>query len=226
MKNKENNRTSPLLFLLCFLTCLVTGVFVTQPKSGPSPMKVVSLSEVMPEAGAIVQEEAVAETEAAEAEAVSASAEEIAEGETENTTETAAAGESAEQAVEETAVPEAVYTASPEAGTGYWSKGIGEWYYVIDGHNYHGWLYDTDQRVYYLNPENGVMATGLTEIDGKTYCFSPDGVLQKGRVTIEGNVYELGEDGVLQEGAQPIPEASPQPVITAVPAKPEKVQGA
>jgi len=107
---------------------------------------------------------------------------------------------------------------SPEASTGSWSKADSEWFFVVDGHNHHGWLYDTDGHVYYLNPENGVMTTGWATIDGKTYCFSPDGVMQTGDVESDGQIYHLNEDGTLDQAAAPVPVAAPEIIITAAPA--------
>ena len=102
---------------------------------------------------------------------------------------------------------------SAEASAGSWSKGENAWYYMVNGQAFHGWLNDTDGRIYYFDPSSGEMATGWKDIDGKQYYFSADGVLQCGQILIDGAYYEFDETGVLVStppAPAPAQDAPPQ----------------
>jgi len=89
------------------------------------------------------------------------------------------------------------FEVSPEASQGVWTPVGSDWYFMINGEGYKGWLTDTDRHRYYFN-ENGVMQTGWLELDGKRYYLNADGVLQTGDVTIDGALYHFGADGAQQ----------------------------
>lgn len=83
-------------------------------------------------------------------------------------------------------------------------KQLGElWYYFSsDGTMRTGWLEDkAKNKKYYLYPETGIMATGITEINGAKYYFHIEsGALTTGRLIINGNKYYFGDDGKMQFG--------------------------
>ena len=239
----NNKHTSPFLFFLCFLFCLFTAYAVTQPAAGLSPMKDSGFTEVISaekdETGTdVLTEEAITEetseetSSAAEttAEDATAAEETVSEEASEavppeetsaeayvSEPETAESTEAPVSQAAETAA-DGNYTVSPEAANGSWSKSGGEWFFVTEDGNYHGWFYDTDGHVYYLNPENGVMTTGWLDLNGNRYYFNTDGVMQTGDVEVDGQIYHFNNDGIL-EGAGTSAEAQPEIVITAVPAK-------
>ncbi len=98
-------------------------------------------------------------------------------------------------------------TVSPEAASGTWTKSGSDWYFMVNSQAYHGWLYDTDKRIYYLDPATGAMLKDWQSIDGKQYYFNQDGVLQTGRLLIDGILYEFDEAGVLiSSGPAPAPK--------------------
>ena len=68
-----------------------------------------------------------------------------------------------------------------------------------------------------MNPETGAMTTGLLELDGKTYYFSPDGVLMTGDTEINGLIYHLKDDGSFDESVQAEAIPTPEVIITGVP---------
>ena len=47
------------------------------------------------------------------------------------------------------------------------------WYFMVNGEGYKGWLTDTDGHRYYFN-DKGVMQTGWLELDGKRYYLNAD----------------------------------------------------
>ncbi|AGF59244.1 hypothetical protein B0P06_002421 [Clostridium saccharoperbutylacetonicum] len=50
-----------------------------------------------------------------------------------------------------------------------WKQINGSWYCYKDGTIVKGWIQDENKRWYYLNPANGMMATGWTQIDSRWY---------------------------------------------------------
>ena len=218
--NKKH--TNPGLFFFCVLVCALTGTFVTQPVAGPSPMKEAGVSDIPDEdvaALSVVEETdtdaAVESADTAETEAdTSVQAEEEAEPVPEP--EEPSTAPSPTEEPKETVV---TYEVSPEAANGYWSKAEGSWFFVTDSGNYHGWLHDADGETYYLDPETGVMTTGLLELDGKTYYFNSDGVLMTGDTEINGLIYHLNADGSFDESVQAEPLPTPEVIITAAPYK-------
>ena len=105
--------------------------------------------------------------------------------------------------------PASAGTISPEASAGTWTKTNNEWFFIVNSQPFHGWLYDKDKRIYYLDPASGVMLCGWQNIDGKQYYFNGDGVLQSGRILIDGASYEFDDTGVL---------LSTPPATTVIPA--------
>ena len=97
----------------------------------------------------------------------------------------------------ETEVTDTSFEASPEASQGVWTPVDSNWYFMVNGEGYKGWLTDTDGHRYYFN-DKGVMQTGWLELDGSRYYLNADGVLQTGDVTIDGEVYHFGADGAQQ----------------------------
>lgn len=89
------------------------------------------------------------------------------------------------------------YTPSKEASLGVWTANGSQWLFLIDGIPHYGWLYDTDEKVYYFNG-SGIMVTGWQDIGSKRYFFNLDGVLQTGDILYEGETYHLLEDGSLE----------------------------
>ena len=89
------------------------------------------------------------------------------------------------------------FEASPEASQGVWTPVDSNWYFMINGEGYKGWLTDTDGHRYYFN-DKGVMQTGWLELDGSRYYLNADGVLQTGDITINKEVYHFGADGAQQ----------------------------
>ena len=82
----------------------------------------------------------------------------------------------------------------PDYGVAKWKQdSTGWWYDSGDGTYPHGEFKTISGTEYYFK-ENGYMATGWTQIDGKWYVFDSSGAMKKN--TWEGNYY-LKEDGTM-----------------------------
>ena len=93
-----------------------------------------------------------------------------------------------------------------------WTPVDSNWYFMVNGEGYKGWLTDTDGHRYYFN-DKGVMQTGWLELDGKRYYLNADGVLQTGDVTIDGEIYHFGADGAQQGEPTTADDSSNQDLV-------------
>ena len=64
---------------------------------------------------------------------------------------------------------------------------------------YRGWL-DLGSNSYYLDINNGIMATGFRELGGKTFYFGDNGIMRKGWIDINSNSYYFNDLGRMQKG--------------------------
>lgn len=78
-----------------------------------------------------------------------------------------------------------------------WKKSGGKYYaYDKDGSQITGWRQDQDGKWYYLDPQTGVMATGLRYINGKAYVFHSSGAREHDRwIQVNGKWYYLNSWG-------------------------------
>lgn len=85
-----------------------------------------------------------------------------------------------------------------------WTKVDGKWYYYNKGEMVKGWfLEEKSGNWFYLDPETGVMHTGLTDVDGVLYYFGPLGNMYKGWVNVDGTWYYFHRNlGNAQKGWQ------------------------
>ena len=234
----EKAKTNKLLLLLSLLACPGIGFLTTQTSHIPSSIAPVNISIRLPEGimggggsktASTSQDQTTVLDPAVLTPAVHTPTAAVSEAEQQTeavtgqaaadpVTQTPAAESSAATSsafIRSLSAPYASFRAakaqapSAEASTGTWTKGENTWYYMINGQAFHGWLNDTDGRIYYFDPASGNMAVGWQSIDGKQYYFSNDGVLQCGQILIDGAYYEFDETGVLVS-APPAPEATPQ----------------
>lgn len=160
----HKNRINPFLLIIAVVLCLVCGVLFTRSSATPHPIS----EEHMPD---------VVLAEHSEQSDLNDTSPET------STTDTVIAEPS--PTPEPTSVPakeqkeekKPAYTPSPEASEGVWTPSGSSWLFLVNGTAYKGWLYDVDEKVYYLN-DSGIMVTGWNEIDGKQYYFNADGILQ------------------------------------------------
>ena len=102
----------------------------------------------------------------------------------------------ADQAVDESDA----LAAADEAGYGWVRDESGNWlYYDAQSNLYAGWL-KYGGAWYWLNPETGVMAVGVVEIDGMGYHFAQSGALTYGWEFDNGSWYCSNGSGVLVSG--------------------------
>ena len=181
-------RTNPVLVLISIVLCLACGVLFSRSSANPSPIDEDHMPDVV----------LVENTDLSQSDDSNTSATVIEKP--------TAAPEPEEPVVtptpEPTVTPVAVkeesdYVPSPEASVGIWTPSGSNWLFLVDGTAYKGWLYDTDEKVYYLN-DSGIMETGWTDIGDKRYYFNLDGILQTGDVVYKNKTYHLLEDGSLE----------------------------
>ena len=102
----------------------------------------------------------------------------------------------ADQAVDESDA----LAAADEAGHGWVRDESDNWlYYDAQSNLYAGWL-KYGGAWYWLNPETGVMAVGVVEIDGMGYHFAQSGALTYGWEFDNGSWYYSNGSGVLMSG--------------------------
>ena len=181
-------RTNKGLTAAAILMCLACGVSFTQSSASRSPIADTQTPDMFvagnTDDSQIRSDGGAAENTDAE--------DEITPEEIVPTEAPAADTPSPEPQVQDTS-----FEVSPEASQGVWTPVGSDWYFMVNGEGYKGWLTDTDGHRYYFN-DKGVMQTGWLELDGSRYYLNADGVLQTGDVTIDGETYHFGADGVQQ----------------------------
>lgn len=183
----HSKRTSPFLFLIVVLFCLLLGFSFTrssasrsQRNEGTQPDMFVatdaddsaSISE-----GTVTKDDSTNDSQKPE----------ISPTPTPSPVPTKAPAKEKKQSSE----------ISPEASAGVWTPSGSNWMFLVDGTPYTGWLIDTDGHHYYFNSK-GIMQTGWLDDNGKRYYLDLDGIMQTGEVTIGKETYQFLEDGSLE----------------------------
>lgn len=114
--------------------------------------------------------------------------------------------------ITDTQIPDMFVAGNTDDSQGVWTPVDSNWYFMVNGEGYKGWLTDTDGHRYYFN-DKGVMQTGWLELDGKRYYLNADGVLQTGDVTIDGKIYHFGADGAQQGEPTTADDSSNQDLV-------------
>jgi hypothetical protein len=94
-----------------------------------------------------------------------------------------------------------------------WAKLGGQYYYFrqssdavyIAGEMYYGWLYDTDGKWYYLDPDQGgkMLASQWLDSEGSRYYFKPSGAMAQNEVfgvqsgDLSGHSFEADASGAI-----------------------------
>ena len=181
-------RTNPVLVLIAIVLCLACGVLFSRSSANPSPIDEEQMPDVV----------LVENTDSSQSDESNTDATVLEKPTVTPTSEESVATptpEPTEVPVEES--EESDYVASPEATVGVWTPSGSYWMFLVDGVAYQGWLYDTDEKIYYFD-EKGIMETGWTDIDDKRYYFNLDGILQTGDIVYKGKTYHLLENGSLE----------------------------
>lgn len=181
-------RANPLLIFIAVILCLVCGVILNRSSVLPSPID----DEHMPDILLVDNTDSLLEDDSdktAHSEHELTVTPEVQEPEATPTPEPTKIPEKTE--------PEVDYVPSPEAYEGVWTPSGSNWLFLINGSAYKGWLYDTDEKVYYLN-DSGIMETGWKNIGDKRYYFNLDGIMQTGDVVYKGKTYHFLKDGSLE----------------------------
>ncbi|MBR3202828.1 MAG: N-acetylmuramoyl-L-alanine amidase family protein, partial [Solobacterium sp.] len=80
-----------------------------------------------------------------------------------------------------------------------WHEINSNWYYVESGKLVKGWK-QSGSTWYYMDPETGVMQTGLQEIKGSKYIFANSGAMRTGWIDLDGTWYYAQASGALKTG--------------------------
>lgn len=184
--------TNKGLAVAAVLMCLGCGISFTQSSATPSPLEDTKAPDMFV-AGNVEdstpQSDAVADEDQEHTEG---------NGQADEVTETPVPTDTPTSEPTSEEQPVATITASPETSEGTWTPVGSNWYFMVNGTGYTGWLTDTDGHRYYFD-ENGVMQTGWLELDGNRYYLNADGVLQTGDITIDGQLYHFDANGVQQD---------------------------
>lgn len=183
----HKKRTSPVLYLLVVLLCVLLGMILTGSSANLSQRSDGSRPDTFVAAGT--------DDSAASSEGTVTRDDSTDDSPTPENTPTQAPTPSPS---ETPAKKETAENASPEAAVGIWTPSGSSWMFLVNGTPYTGWLIDTDGHHYYFNSD-GIMQTGWLDDNGKRYYLDPDGIMQTGEITIGKETYHFLEDGSLED---------------------------
>ena len=193
-------RTNKGLAIAAVLMCLACGVSFTQSSASHSPTTDTQTPDMF----------VAGNTDDSQIQSDGAAAENTDAGE-ENTPEDVIPTEAP---AADTPAPDTLsgsdtsFEVSPEASQGAWTPVDSNWYFLVNGEGYKGWLTDTDEYKYYFYSGSGVMAKGWVENkkEQKRYFSQANGRMCTGWVKSSAGNYRYFKpsNGIMYTGLEKI----------------------
>ena len=193
-------RTNKGLAIAAVLMCLACGVSFTQSSASHSPITDTQTPDMF----------VAGNTDDSQIQSDGAVAENTDAGE-ENTPEDVIPTEAP---AADTPAPDTLsgsdtsFEVSPEASQGAWTPVDSNWYFLVNGEGYKGWLTDTDEYKYYFYSGSGVMAKGWVENkkEQKRYFSQANGRMCTGWVKSSAGNYRYFKpsNGIMYTGLEKI----------------------
>ena len=193
-------RTNKGLAIAAVLMCLACGVSFTQSSASHSPITDTQTPDIF----------VAGNTDDSQIQSDGAAAENT-DAEEENTPEDVIPTEAP---AADTPTPDTLsgsdtsFEVSPEASQGVWTPVDSNWYFLVNGEGYKGWLTDTDEYKYYFYSGSGVMAKGWVENkkEQKRYFSQANGRMCTGWVKSSAGNYRYFKpsNGIMYTGLEKI----------------------